>query len=226
MEFDPCSRLAKYLSNFRESIKKLKILDTSISKIVSLAMNYLDDSKYYLEKGDCITGLITISYAEGLLDALRLMNAIELSWEKKTETVVFAAGSFDVIHPGHIEFLKWAASLGDKLVVVVSRDKNYRYFKGYDPVFSENERLKIVESLKYVYKATLGSDKDIFEVIENVKPSIIALGYDQPSPDIILSELKARGLNNIRVVKMPERVGGYSSSLIKNRICREWCKNL
>ncbi|MEM4848180.1 MAG: DUF357 domain-containing protein, partial [Ignisphaera sp.] len=149
MDFNPCSRLTKYILNFQESIKKLKILDSSISKIVSLAINYLDDSKYYLEKGDCITGLVTISYAEGLLDALKLMNTIELSWEKKAETIVFAAGSFDVIHPGHIEFLKWAASLGDKLVVVVSRDKNYRYFKGYDPVFNENERLKIVESMRY-----------------------------------------------------------------------------
>ncbi|MEM1526895.1 MAG: DUF357 domain-containing protein [Ignisphaera sp.] len=212
--------------NFRESIKNLKILDSSVSKVISLAMNYLDDSNYYLEKGDCTTGLITISYAEGLLDALKSINAIEISWEKKTETIVFAAGSFDIIHPGHIEFLRWAASLGDKLVVVVSRDKNYRYFKGYDPVFSENERLKIVESIKYVYRAILGSDKDLFEVVKSVKPSVIALGYDQPSQDLILNELKARGLEHVRIVRMPERVGGYSSSSIKSRICKEWCKNL
>ncbi|MEM4513408.1 MAG: DUF357 domain-containing protein [Ignisphaera sp.] len=212
--------------NFRESIKNLKILDSSVSKVISLAMNYLDDSNYYLEKGDCTTGLITISYAEGLLDALKSINAIEISWEKKTETIVFAAGSFDIIHPGHIEFLRWAASLGDKLVVVVSRDKNYRYFKGYDPVFSENERLKIVESMKYVYRAILGSDKDLFGVVKSVKPSVIALGYDQPSQDLILNELKARGLEHVRIVRMPERVGGYSSSSIKSRICKEWCKNL
>ncbi|MEM2201626.1 MAG: DUF357 domain-containing protein [Ignisphaera sp.] len=226
MEFDPCTRLARYIMNFRESIKNLKILDSSVSKVISLAMNYLDDSNYYLEKGDCTTGLITISYAEGLLDALKSINAIEISWEKKTETIVFAAGSFDIIHPGHIEFLRWAASLGDKLVVVVSRDKNYRYFKGYDPVFSENERLKIVESIKYVYRAILGSDKDLFEVVKSVKPSVIALGYDQPSQDLILNELKARGLEHVRIVRMPERVGGYSSSSIKSRICKEWCKNL
>jgi FAD synthetase len=224
MDKDPCERLSKYILNFKSSIKTLKIVDSSVSRVVSLAVDYLKDSQYYLEKGDCITGLVTISYAEGLLDALRNLNAIEIQWEKAQENTVFAAGSFDIIHPGHIEFLKWASSLGSKLFVVVSRDTNYRYFKGYDPVFNEAERLKIVESIKYVYRAFLGSEKDIFESIVNIKPSIIALGYDQISSDYIVNELRVRGLHNVKVLKMDSRIGDYSSTSIKSRICRDWCK--
>lgn len=226
MSDDPCERLSKYIANFKDSVKSLKILDSSVLKIVSLAMDYLKDSQYYLEKGDCITGLVTISYAEGLLDALRNLNTIEMRWEKASEHIVFAAGSFDIIHPGHIEFLKWASSLGNKLVVVVSRDANYRKFKGYEPVFNEYERLKLVKSIRYVYEAVLGSDRDIVESIVSIKPSIIALGYDQPDPDYILSELRARGLQSMKIVKMSERIGGYSSSSIKTRVCRDWCKNI
>lgn len=226
MEKDPCERLAKYISNFKHSIKDIKILDSSASKIVSLAIDYLKDSQYYLEKNDCITGLVTISYAEGLIDALRMMNTIEMSWKKVGETVVFVAGSFDIIHPGHIEFLKWAASLGNKLIVAVARDSNYRRFKGFNPIFNEDERLKIVESIRYVYKAIIGSDRDIFETVVSVKPSVVALGYDQPDPENILNELKSRGLEGVSVVKMSERLEGYSSSSIKAKVCREWCRHI
>lgn len=223
MEKDPCERLLRYISNLRSSIKDLKILDSSASKVVSLAIDYLRDSQYYLEKNDCITGLITISYAEGLLDALRMVNAIEMSWKRAEQSIVFVAGSFDIIHPGHIEFLRWASTLGDKLVVAISRDSNYRRVKGFNPIFSENDRLKMVEAIRYVYRAFIGSDRDIFESVVNVKPSVIALGYDQPDPDYILNEVKRRGLDDVAVVKMRERVEGYSSSLIKSRICKEWC---
>ncbi|MEM2528778.1 MAG: DUF357 domain-containing protein, partial [Ignisphaera sp.] len=67
---DACERLSKYLASFKESLKSLKLIDTSSSRIVDLALSYFNDSKYYFEKGDCITGLVTISYAEGILDAL------------------------------------------------------------------------------------------------------------------------------------------------------------
>uniref|UniRef100_A0A7C2VL25 DUF357 domain-containing protein n=1 Tax=Ignisphaera aggregans TaxID=334771 RepID=A0A7C2VL25_9CREN len=223
MEVAPCERLARYITNFKNSIKNLKLLDSSASKIVSLAIDYLKDSQYYLDKGDCITGLVTISYAEGLLDALRMLNVIEMGWKKTPETLVLAGGSFDIIHPGHIEFLKWASSLGDKLIVVVSRDKNYRRFKGYDPVFNENDRLKIVESIRYVYRAIVGSETDLFKSIMSVKPSIVALGYDQLDQEYVQEELRNRGLEDIKVIKMNEKVGNYSSSSIKTKICRDWC---
>ncbi|MEM4040941.1 MAG: DUF357 domain-containing protein [Ignisphaera sp.] len=223
MENNPCERLVKYVTNFKNSMKSLKVLDSSASKVVSLAVDYMKDSQYYLERGGCITGLVTISYAEGLLDALRMMQAIEWKWSRSGDTVVFAAGSFDILHPGHIEFLKWASSLGNKLVVIVSRDSNYRRFKGFNPIFSEDERVKLVESIRYVYRAFIGSDKDIFDSVINVKPSIIALGYDQPQPEYIISELKSRGIDDVVVVRIPKKIGEYSSSMIKSKICSEWC---
>lgn len=219
---NPCERLSKYIASFKESLKSLKIVDASSSRIVDLALNYFKDSTYYLEKEDCITGLVTISYAEGLLDALRMLNTIEWSWQKPSEKIVFAAGSFDIIHPGHIEFLKWASSLGDKLYVVVSRDENYRRFKGFEPVFSESERVHIVNSIRYTYRALLGSVENFVKPLEEIKPSIIALGYDQ-SLDSSFSELiRARGVS-AEIVRMCCRVGEYSSSNIKDKVCSRWC---
>ncbi len=220
---DPCDRLAKYLTTFKESLKTLKIIDASSSKIVDIALSYFMDSRYYFEKRDCITGLVTISYAEGMLDALKSLNIIEWSWQKPKERIILAAGSFDIIHPGHIEFLKWASSLGDKLYVVVSRDENYRRFKESNPVFKEDERLYIVNSIRYIYKAFLGSIEDIMESVERVKPDAIALGYDQLKNIDFSKEINVRGLNT-EIIRMNNRIGVYSSSNIKNRICSEWCK--
>ncbi len=217
-----CERLYKYLTMFNESIKTLRIVDSSCSNIVDLAMLYYRDSKYYYEKGDCVTGLVTISYAEGLLDALRSLGFIEWNWIRPRETIVFAAGSFDIIHPGHIEFLRWASTLGNKLYVIVSRDNNYERFKGVRPVFREDERLAIVSAIRFVYKALLGSKDDIYSSIHEVKPNVIALGYDQLVDRDLREDLFRQGLD-VEIYRMDRRIENYSSTNIKNRICSYWC---
>jgi FAD synthetase len=220
---DVCEKLWKYIANFNESMKSLKILDSGAKKLVDIALAYYNDSRYYLEKGDCVTGLITISYAEGILDALRNLGLIEWNWVKAEEVKVFAAGSFDIIHPGHIEFLKWASSLGNKLYVIVSKDSNYTRIKGFEPIFKELDRACIVGAIRYVYKVFIGSE-DFLKPIEELKPDIIALGPDQIDVEELRKLLRDRGIS-AEVIKMGSRVLNYSSSSIKERICRTWCKN-
>jgi len=216
---DPCKRLERYLDCFRISLKSLKVLSRDFDKVVDLALRYFKDAQYYLEKGDCITGLVAIAYAEGLLDAARVCGGIELEWQRSwSETRVVVAGSFDILHPGHVEFLRWASSLGDKLFVIVSRDVNYRRFKGIDPVFREDERLKLVSAIRYVYRAVLGDSEDMLRPITEIRPSIIALGPDQRlDEEYLIKELRERGLD-VKVIRLERRVPGYSSSLIKKRI--------
>jgi len=222
-----CERLFKYIANFKESVKSLKLHSQTpeVRTVVDLAFRYLEDSEYYYSRGDCVTGIATISYAEGLLDALKMLNLIDLEWRKRSARVVLAAGSFDVIHPGHVEFLKWASSLGDKLYVVVARDSTYRSLRGRPPVFSENERLTIVSAIRYVYRAMLGFEDDKFRVLDLVKPDVIALGPDQGvEEDKLQREIEKRGLKST-IVRMSSKIGNYSSSLIKSRICSELCGN-
>lgn len=92
---------------------------------------------------------------------------------------VMCAGTFDIIHPGHLFYLSEAKKYGDRLVVVVARDKNSENFKGKAPAHSENERLERVRTLNIVDEAVLGSNGNIFDIMERVKPDVICLGYDQ-----------------------------------------------
>jgi len=91
---------------------------------------------------------------------------------------VMATGVFDLLHPGHVYFLREARALGDELVVVVARDQTARRLK-HEPYTPEHIRREMVEALKPVDRAVLGSTTDIYETVVRERPSIIALGHDQ-----------------------------------------------
>ena len=105
-----------------------------------------------------------------------------------------ATGTFDLLHMGHIYYLKEAKKLGDKLVTVVARDSTVRKLK-HEPVTPEDMRLGIIRELKMVDEAVLGHEDDMYTIVEEVRPDIIALGYDQIHDEKkIKDELKKRRL--------------------------------
>jgi FAD synthetase len=120
---------------------------------------------------------------------------------------VMATGTFDLLHMGHIYYLKEAEKLGDKLVVVVATDKTVRRLK-HEPDNPEEVRLNLIKELKVVDEAYLGHEDDIYEIVEEIKPDIIALGFDQiHDENTIKSQLKKRRLN-VKVIRLSEFIGG------------------
>ena len=125
---------------------------------------------------------------------------------------VMASGVFDLLHPGHLYYLKEAKKLGDELVVVVATDNTVRKRK-HEPITPQDMRLEMVEALKPVDMAVLGHEDDMFRTVEELKPDIIALGYDQDfDDDRLREELKKRGMD-IEVV----RIGPLSADLNATR---------
>ena len=98
---------------------------------------------------------------------------------KEGKTVV-ASGYFDPIHVGHIEYLEMAAKLGDRLVVIVNNDNQAALKKGA-PFMLEEDRLKIVSSLKCVDEVFLSIDEDstVCKSLQAVNPDIFAKGGDR-----------------------------------------------
>ncbi len=114
---------------------------------------------------------------------------------------VMATGVFDLLHPGHVYFLSEARKLGDELVVVVARDQTARRLK-HEPYVAEHVRREMVESLKPVDRAILGSATDIYATVVAERPSIIALGYDQIWNEAeVVRECERRGVP-VRVVRI------------------------
>ena len=120
---------------------------------------------------------------------------------------VMATGTFDLLHLGHIYYLKEAKKLGDKLAVVVATDATVRKLK-HEPINPEEIRLNLIKELRIVDEAYLGHEDDIYEIVKEIKPDVIALGFDQiHDEDKIKSELKKRKIN-AKIVRLSEFKGG------------------
>ncbi|MFB6469685.1 MAG: DUF357 domain-containing protein [Vulcanisaeta sp. AZ3] len=207
----PEVRVDAYIRNVANAINKVKNEGIK-NEIIEIAEAYLRDSMYYLSKGDVFTALATIAYAEGLLDALKLLGMTHFTWDKTDELIqrarnkIFVAGTFEIIHPGHIAYLRQAWSLG-RVVAVVARDSTVRRVKNRDIVIPENQRLEVLSNIIYVHKARLGYEGDMFKVVEEEKPSIILLGPNQPfNEEFIMRELRRRGLDNIQIIRFNDYV--------------------
>jgi tRNA pseudouridine55 synthase len=92
---------------------------------------------------------------------------------------IFIAGTFDILHPGHLNLIKQARVLGNFLIAVIARDQNVSKTKGRLPYYSETERVNNLEKLGLVDKVVLGDLNNPYKTIGEEKPDIIALGYDQ-----------------------------------------------
>ena len=115
---------------------------------------------------------------------------------------VLVGGVFNVIHPGHIYFLKEAKSHGDYLVVVVASDRT----AGTKSIFPAKVRKKMVESLEFVDKVVIGGSGDRMAVARREKPDVIVLGYDQ------VMDIKGFPVKRVR------KLEGFSTSEIIRKI--------
>ncbi len=105
-----------------------------------------------------------------------------------------ATGTFDILHPGHLLYLEESRAFGDELVVVVARDVNVKHKP--KPIIPEDQRLMMVNALKIVDLAVLGHESDFMIPVEQLKPDIITLGYDQHfNPEVLRAQLDGRGLS-------------------------------
>jgi len=148
----------------------------------------------------------------------------------KKRKVVLASGVFDLLHLGHVKFLEEAKKAGGKnaeLIVIIARDSTVEKTKGSKPIMPESQRRTLVESLKVVDEAVLGFENfDIGEVIEKIKPDIIALGYDQTAMEKQVREYVNKHGLNVQVVRVSkfEEDELSSSSKIRQKIVEKFAR--
>ncbi|MFB6298296.1 MAG: adenylyltransferase/cytidyltransferase family protein [Salinirussus sp.] len=109
-------------------------------------------------------------------------------------TRAVAQGTFDILHPGHLHYLRDAAERADRLHVIVARDGNVTHKSG--PVVPETQRVEMVRALDPVDRARLGHPEDIFVPIREIDPNVIVLGHDQYHTESeIAEELAEAGID-------------------------------
>jgi cytidyltransferase-like protein len=130
---------------------------------------------------------------------------------------VLAGGVFDIIHPGHIHTLTAAKALGDVLVVAIATDKTAQKMKKMTPLHNQELRCELVSSLSMVDEAIVGHEEDIFETVKEIKPDIIALGYDQIHQEKFISDGCKRISLDVEIVRLQSPIPKLSSSEIEKR---------
>lgn len=142
-----------------------------------------------------------------------------------TGTVV-AQGTFDILHPGHLQYLQEAAAMGNELVVIIGRRENTTHKQ--QPVLPDRQRREMIDALDPVDSAILGDTEDIFVPIERIDPDVIMLGHDQHHDEAgIESALSERGID-CTVERATGRAPDYEGELLStgtiiDRICEQRC---
>jgi FAD synthetase len=127
-------------------------------------------------------------------------------------SVAIAQGTFDILHPGHIHYLEEASRTADRLHVIVARSENVTHKP--KPIVPDRQRRDVVAALSVVDEAHLGHPEDIFVPIEEIRPDVIVLGYDQHhDADAIRAALRDRGLD-CAVERASARDSRYEEELL------------
>jgi D-beta-D-heptose 7-phosphate kinase/D-beta-D-heptose 1-phosphate adenosyltransferase len=129
--------------------------------------------------------------------------------------IVFTNGCFDLLHIGHVRYLKAARAEGDVLVVGVNSDRSVRQIKGPGrPVVPENERAEVLASLVCVDFVTLFDEPDPLITIRSLTPDVLVKGADWEEDGIVGRDVvEAMGG---RVVRIPLTEGASTSRIIEN----------
>ena len=127
--------------------------------------------------------------------------------------IVWTNGTFDILHPGHIELFKVARSLGNKVIVATDTDEKIRKDKGeHRPVNDLKYRVAMLEAIKYIDVVhTFGSREELEGLIEMYAPDILLLGDDWRDGDVV-------GWEHAGETRFLPRVGGYASSKTVKKI--------
>ncbi len=134
---------------------------------------------------------------------------------------VLVFGTFDILHIGHIDLFKQAIKHGNTLVVVLARDKRVKQIKGSAPIHSEMERKEILEHIDIINKVYLGDESDVYKVIKDISPDVIALGYDQQVFTDKLEEKIIEFKLNTKIVRLePYKHDIHKSGIIKEKILK------
>jgi FAD synthetase len=138
---------------------------------------------------------------------------------KKVRTKIMIFGTFDGLHPGHLNFFKQARELvaNSFLVVSIARDKNVFVIKGKKPFLNEKERMILIKKCGLADKVVLSGVKNYISHIVKEKPDIIALGYDQRN---YVKNLK-KDLKNRSVLVKIKRLKPYRQHIYKNHLLKK-----
>ena len=131
-------------------------------------------------------------------------------------TVVFTNGVFDLLHPGHVRYLRAARALGDTLIVGVNSDRSTRTIKGAGrPINPEKERAEVLLALSSVDGVVIFDESTPHAIVSAIQPDVLVKGADWGPNDIVGRDVvEARGGSVVRI----DLSTGYSTTHLLSKV--------
>jgi D-glycero-beta-D-manno-heptose 1-phosphate adenylyltransferase len=138
-------------------------------------------------------------------------------WRRTGERITLANGNFDLLHVGHVRYLRGAKALGGKLVVAINSDESVRALKGEArPIMPENERAEIVAALADVDAVVIFSELDVRAIIREIRPDIQAKGTDYTVDSVPEQDTVTEYGGRVEIVGDPK--DHSTSEIIRSRL--------
>lgn len=168
------------------------------------------------------TSVVTID--EVIEKAYRVMDKIQsleklihlLQDKRRKNKIVFTNGCFDIIHLGHIRYLKKAKMLGDILIVAINSDESVKRLKGEKrPINNEKDRLEMLAELNFIDYVILFSEDTPYNIIRAIKPDILVKGGDYSPEEVVGKDIVESYGGNVEIIDLVE---GKSTTNILNKV--------
>jgi rfaE bifunctional protein nucleotidyltransferase chain/domain len=138
-------------------------------------------------------------------------------WRRAGERITLANGAFDLLHVGHVRYLRGAKALGGRLVVAINSDESVRALKGEGrPVMPADERAEIVAALADVDAVVIFAELDVRAIIREIRPDIQAKGTDYTADSV--PERDAVAEHGGRVEIVGDAKDHSTSEIIRSRL--------
>jgi rfaE bifunctional protein nucleotidyltransferase chain/domain len=153
------------------------------------------------------------------IKSLKELIRIRAELKRRKKSVVFTNGCFDILHRGHIEYLKKAKSLGDVLIVGLNSDSSVREIKGSKrPIVPQEDRAAIIASLEMVDYVLIFKETTPFQVILNLVPDVLVKGGDYTVDKIVGNKIVETAGG--RVITFKQIPGRSTKNIIREIVNR------
>jgi rfaE bifunctional protein nucleotidyltransferase chain/domain len=144
------------------------------------------------------------SSAQKILTRKQLQSLVD-EWRRQGQKITLANGAFDLLHVGHIRYLRAAKELGGRLVVAVNSDSSVRSLKGEGrPVTPEGERAEILSALSDVDAVVIFPELDVRAIVREIRPDIHAKGTDYTADNVPEAEVVKECGGRVAIVGDPK----------------------
>jgi len=157
-----------------------------------------------------------LSIDSKILSRAQLRNRAS-EWRSQGQRITLANGAFDLLHAGHVRYLRGAKALGGKLVVAINSDASVQALKGPGrPIMPEDERAEIVAALADVDAVVVFHELDVKAIIREIRPDIQAKGTDYTAETVPERDAVAEYGGRVEIVGDPKNHS--TSEIIRSRL--------